>query len=254
MGDLHEGHLSLVRRAKKENDLVEVSIYVNPIQFNQKRDFLKYRRDEKKDVRLLKKEGVDCLFIPDSKEIYPPGYQTYVSVRELAKELCGAHRPCHFDGVATVVLQLLHLVNPARCYMGQKDYQQCRLVEQLCADLKMDVRIVSCPTVREPSGLALSSRNSRLTEDERRRAGSIFRALQVCAQMIKFKPAATLGQIRSAFDSQLELTETDRVEYFAMSDLQTLRPLARLKPRMLLACAVWLGQTRLIDNLLIRKK
>jgi len=178
MGYLHEGHLSLVRKAKEENDTVVTSIFVNPTQFAPTEDLDQYPRDEKGDSAKLKKEGVAAIFIPTIKEIYPTEYQTYVEVTELTKNLCGRSRPTHFRGVTTIVLKLFKIVNPDRAYFGKKDYQQFRVIEKMCRDLNFDVKIVSCPIVREKDGIAMSSRNKYLTEKERRDAIILYQAFK----------------------------------------------------------------------------
>lgn len=252
MGDLHAGHLSLIRRSVRENDLTAVSIFVNPKQFETKADYEKYFRDESGDMRKAQKSGVDLLFIPAEGALYPDGFQTLVTVENLSKNLCGPFRPGHFSGVATVVLKLLHLVEPERAYFGMKDFQQCRMIQQMVRDLNLSVRILPCPTVREEDGLACSSRNRRLSFEERRRAARIFSALQSAADLIRFKTGISKESLFRHFKHRLELGKSDRMDYLEIVDPQTLTPLREMRPPLLLATAVWIGKTRLIDNCWIK--
>ncbi len=185
MGYLHEGHLSLVRRSKKECDVTFVSIFVNPIQFGPNEDFERYPRDEKRDLELLSKEGVDYVFIPEVHDMYPADYSVYVDETELSKYLCGARRPGHFRGVCTVVTKLFNIVKPHKAYFGKKDYQQFRIIERMVRDLNMDVEIVPCPIIRETDGLAMSSRNVYLTPEERKDAVCLYKSLQLASKMIR---------------------------------------------------------------------
>lgn len=252
MGDLHEGHLSLIRRSNAENDATILSIFVNPIQFNSKEDFRKYRRPEAEDLAKARAASVDCLFMPTAGEMYSGGFQTEVSVKSLSQGLCGAHRPGHFAGVATVVLKLLNLVRPDRAYFGLKDYQQFKLVERMAADLALPVRIVGCPIVREADGLAMSSRNARLSPEQRRRAARIYRALQSTALMLKSKPSSANAALRARFKSELAPDREDTIEYLELVHPDSLEPLKTARRPFLLAAAVFIGKTRLIDNILIR--
>lgn len=252
MGDLHEGHLSLLRRAKKENAVVFLSIFVNPAQFNSREDFEKYRRDEKGDLEKAEAEKADAVFIPSAEEMYPEGYQTKVSVPKVAKNLCGAFRPGHFDGVATVVLKLFNLVRPHRAYFGLKDYQQFKLIERMAADLNLPIELAGCPTVREPDGLAMSSRNSRLSPPERARAARIYSSLQAMALLIKSKPKMKPATLLTDFKKSLKPEKGDKIEYLAMAHPDTLALYKTSQTPCLLAAAVWVGKTRLIDNLLVR--
>jgi pantoate--beta-alanine ligase len=217
MGAFHEGHLSLFRAARAENDLVVVSLFVNPTQFGPSEDLDRYPRDEERDARLAEEAGVDVLFVPHAEEIYPPGFQTWVEVEQLGSILEGEHRPGHFRGVATVCLKLFNLVRPDRAYFGQKDAQQAAVVRRMVRDLGLDVEIRVCPTVRDDDGLAFSSRNAYLSPTEREAALALPRALQ--------------ARDRSLLNG-LE------VDYFEEADFE---------PRVL-AAAVRVGGTRLIDN------
>ena len=251
MGDLHEGHLSLFRRSKRENDWTAASIFVNPAQFNQREDFLKYHRNEKEDLKKARREGVDIVFLPSEKEFYPEGFQTWVIVDDLSQELCGPFRPGHFKGVATVVAKLLNLVQPTRAYFGLKDYQQFKIIERLVRDLNLPVQVVPCPTIREKDGLALSSRNRRLSPAERERAGRIYPALKTAAGEIKSRKNAGPRGLARIFSKRLRLEKRDRLEYFKVVHPQTLLPLKTVRSPALLAAAVWIGKTRLIDNLIM---
>lgn len=251
MGDLHEGHLSLLRRCRRENGAAVLSVFVNPIQFDRRDDFQKYHRDEKRDFALARREGVDCVWAPSAEEMYPAGFQTEARVRELSKPLCGTRRPGHFDGVATVVLKLFNQVRPDRAYFGMKDYQQFRIIERMVRDLDLRVKIVPCPIVREADGLAMSSRNRRLDSDERRRAARIRFALQSAGEMLESRQRSSKGELSRKFRDALAPERGDRVEYFEAVDPQTLQPRQPLKRPVLLAAAVWIGGTRLIDNLLL---
>ncbi len=252
MGDLHEGHLSLLRRSANENDVTLLSIFVNPIQFDRKDDFQKYRRNEAGDLAKARAEKVDCVFLPSAKEMYPDGYQTEVQVTRLSQGLCGAFRPGHFTGVATVVLKLFNLVGPHRAYFGTKDYQQFRLVDRMAADLGLPVQIVGCPIVREPDGLAMSSRNSRMSPLERLRAARIYSALQSTALMIKSKPVCKKPAAQSHFAKALEPDRGDKIEYIEMVHPESLEPLKLARKPLVLAAAVYIGKTRLIDNVFVK--
>ncbi|MBI2118505.1 MAG: pantoate--beta-alanine ligase [Elusimicrobia bacterium] len=253
MGDLHEGHLSLVKRSKKENIFTAVSIFVNPKQFDCKEDFKKYKRNESKDIEKLRKENVDLVFLPSAQEIYPKGFQTSVEVGGLTKNLCGTFRPGHFKGVAAIVLKLFNLVQPDKAYFGLKDVQQVKVVEQMVKDLNLPIHVIPCPIVREQNGLALSSRNSRLSSEEYFRATKIFFSLRVCADLLKSRRNLSLKFVREYFRNHLELQGRDKVEYFEAVDPETLVFLKKLKPPILFAAAVWIGKTRLIDNVLVLK-
>ncbi|HBF69599.1 MAG TPA: pantoate--beta-alanine ligase, partial [Thermotoga sp.] len=183
MGYLHEGHLSLVRRARDENDVVVVSIFVNPTQFGPNEDYERYPRDFERDRKLLEKENVDCIFHPSVEEMYPPDFSTYVEETKLSKNLCGRSRPGHFRGVCTVVTKLFNIVKPHRAYFGQKDAQQFRVLRRMVRDLNMDVEMIECPIVREPDGLAMSSRNVYLSPEERQQALSLYQSLKIAENL-----------------------------------------------------------------------
>ena len=249
MGYLHEGHLSLVRKAKEENTTVVTSIFVNPTQFAPTEDLDQYPRDEKGDSAKLKKEGVAAIFIPTIKEIYPTEYQTYVEVTELTKNLCGRSRPTHFRGVTTIVLKLFKIVNPDRAYFGKKDYQQFRVIEKMCRDLNFDVKIVSCPIVREKDGIAMSSRNKYLTEKERRDAIILYQALEKGKEII-LNGERNSNKIIQEMTNMIRSKKTlKKIDYVSIVDLHTLKNLHYVDRNILIAVAVYFGKVRLIDNI-----
>ncbi len=253
MGALHEGHLSLVRLAKKENQIVVASLFVNPLQFGPKEDLKTYPRNFFRDKALLEKEKVDFLFAPSEKTFYSEDFQTLVSVRRLSGPLCGASRPGHFAGVATVVLKLLNVVCPTTLYLGQKDYQQFRVVEQMASDLDLSVKVKMAPTLREADGLAMSSRNVFLTQTERKEALCLGRALRL-ARSLAAKGARDCRSIRRKMLAVLKKAPQARLDYAEIVDAMTLEPVVKLKKgqRALVALAVHFSKTRLIDNVLIK--
>jgi pantoate--beta-alanine ligase len=251
MGYLHEGHLSLVRESKKRADVTVVSIFVNPAQFGPAEDFKKYPRDLEKDSAYLEKGGVDCLFYPGAAEIYPPGYRTYVEVHGLQDRLCGRSRPGHFRGVATVVLKLFEIVEPDIAFFGAKDAQQVLIINKMAADLDLDVEVVTCPLVREPDGLALSSRNAYLSPEERKAALVLSISLRWAERAIaagERDAAKVIGGIRAAIEAE----PLARIDYVEAVDPGSLEPLAEIRGDVLIALAVFVGSTRLIDNIRIR--
>jgi pantoate--beta-alanine ligase len=250
MGALHEGHLSLVRKAAELAGTVVVSVFVNPTQFGPSEDLDRYPRDLARDSALARDAGCDILFAPSIEEVYPPRYATVVHVQRLSERLCGAFRPGHFDGVCTIVAKLLEIVRPSIAVFGQKDGQQAAIIERMVADLNMDVDIVRGPTVREPDGLAMSSRNEYLSDDERRQATVLHQALERGRAMYRegeTDAAKVLGEMRDLIESR----PAARVQYVAAVDSTTLDDVAELKPKTMLALAVLLGSTRLIDNVLL---
>jgi pantoate--beta-alanine ligase len=248
MGYLHEGHLSLVRESKKRADVTVVSIFVNPAQFGPNEDFKKYPRDLGKDSAYLEKGGVDCLFPPDAAEIYPPGYRTYVEVQGLQDKLCGKSRPGHFQGVATVVLKLFEIVGPDLAFFGAKDAQQVLIIGKMAADLDLGVEVVTCPLVREPDGLALSSRNAYLSPEERKAAMALSISLRWAERAISAgerDPAKVIAGIQAVIEAE----PLARVDYVEAVDPVDLEPLAGIGGDVLIALAVFIGSTRLIDNI-----
>jgi len=250
MGAFHEGHLSLMRRARAENDVVIVSIFVNPIQFARGEDFESYPRDLQGDLAQAERAGVDLVFTPSAEAIYPDGFQTYVDVTEVTEGLCGASRPGHFRGVTTIVTKLFNLIRAHRAYFGQKDYQQSAVVRRLVDDLNVDIEIVLLPTVREADGLAMSSRNVRLTPEERQAACVLSASLRLTEERVEAGERNT----KVLLDEMRTMIETEplaRIDYVALCDPETLKPLDHIEGPMLAALAVRFGETRLIDNLLI---
>ena len=251
MGALHEGHLSLIRRARRENGLVAASIFVNPIQFNDGSDLKSYPRTLARDARRASAAGCDLLFVPRAADIYPPGFQTYVEVTELTRRWEGKRRPGHFRGVTTVVAKLFNLVQPDVAYFGQKDAQQARVVGQMIRDLGFDLRLAVLPTVREPDGLAMSSRNQRLSRDERKAANVLFESLQEGSRLIEWGFRRE-NEILRRMCAVLRKARGARVEYAAVVDPKTLEPMRRVKRPALLLLAVRIGKTRLIDCLEVK--
>jgi pantoate--beta-alanine ligase len=253
MGYLHEGHLALVRRAKELSDRVVVSIFVNPIQFAPGEDYQRYPRDLERDKALLEKEGVDVLFSPKAEEMYPPGFQTYVEVKELSSGLCGRYRTGHFVGVATVVLKLFNIVQPDIAVFGEKDYQQLKVIQRMVQDLNLDVKIIPHPTVREEDGLAMSSRNTYLSPEERKSAIALYKALNLAEELINQgeRRVATLKEKLKEFIESFPYT---KVQYIEFVHPETLKEVERVDEPTLLALAVFVGKARLIDNKIIIPK
>ena len=253
MGYLHEGHLRLVRASKKTTDATVVSIFVNPTQFGPREDLAKYPRDFARDARMLRAEGTDILFTPRASDMYPPGYKTFVEVHELQNKLCGRSRPIHFRGVCTVVLKLFNIVRPDKAFFGQKDAQQAVIIRRMARDLDLDVEIEVKPIIRDADGLALSSRNAYLNPAERKAALVLTRSLKEAKMMVdqgQRKTAVLLGRIRS----RLQGEPLARVDYVAVVDPEELEPLSLVKDRALIALAVFIGRTRLLDNITVRIK
>jgi pantoate--beta-alanine ligase len=250
MGFLHEGHLSLVRYAKERGDRAVVSVFVNPMQFAPQEDFAAYPRDFERDRRLLEKEGVAILFFPPVKEMYPQGFQTRVEVSELSQFLCGAHRQGHFQGVATVVTKLFNAVRPHVAVFGEKDYQQLQVIRRLARDLSLDIEIAGHPIVREADGLAMSSRNAYLSAEERKAALCLFRSLNRAAAMVR--EGQTGGrEITEAVRVEIRREPLARLEYVKLCDTMNLTEVDQVGERGLLALAVRIGKTRLIDNIIL---
>jgi len=250
MGALHHGHASLIRAARAACDRVVVSLFVNPTQFGPHEDYERYPRTFEADRNLCEREGADAVFAPSVPDMYPPGGETFVDVGTLGTVLCGASRPGHFRGVATVVAKLFTIVNPHRAYFGQKDYQQTVVIRRLCEDLRCSIEVVVCPTVRDPDGLAASSRNVYLAPEERKRALQVSAVLAEAERLIEAGERSG-GKIRDALGVSLSSESAVRVEYVAVVHPDTLQPLERLAGRVVIALAVWVGRTRLIDNVVI---
>jgi len=255
MGYLHEGHLSLVRLAKSQCQKLIMSIFVNPIQFGPREDFKKYPRDFEGDCNQAIKEGVDYIFLPTDEEMYGTDYRTIVEVSKLSSIMCGRTRPGHFKGVCTVVLKLFNIVKPNRAYFGQKDYQQVVVIKKMAGDLNLPVDIVSCPIVREKDGLALSSRNKYLSTEERKSAAELYRQLNLASEMIG-KGERDLGKIEKIINGNLKkVKHIKKVDYFNLRDpvsLKEMKYAGSSGQKILAATAVWIGGTRLIDNIIIK--
>jgi len=249
MGALHAGHGALIDQARQDADRVVVSIFVNPIQFDRAEDFERYARVLDQDLEFCEKHGADMVFAPGVEEMYPAPQKTYVDVDEVSQHLCGAFRPGHFRGVATVVMKLFQIVQADTAYFGEKDAQQLAVIRRMTADLNVPVRIVPVATVREPDGLALSSRNQRLTAEQRRAAPVIYRALEASRRLIEGS-CRDAAKVREAGLSILREEPQSRVEYLEVVDEVDMQPLARIAGRVCIAAAVWMGETRLIDNVL----
>ncbi|MCS7298590.1 MAG: pantoate--beta-alanine ligase [Spirochaetia bacterium] len=248
MGALHEGHLSLVRRSKSENDVTVVSIFVNPKQFGPKEDFNKYPRNFERDKELLDKEGVDYIFHPSVEDMYPEGYETYVDLERLPNHLCGLSRPGHFRGVATVVAKLFNIVQPDRAYFGQKDYQQAKIIKRMVEDLNFPIEIVVMPIVREEDGLAMSSRNTYLSPEERKNASILYKSLQKAKDLI-LSGEKDVSKIKNEMVKMISSIES-RIDYIEIVEPETLEKIDRIpeKGTVVIALAVYIGNARLIDN------
>ncbi len=250
MGFLHEGHLSLIRLARKEADFVVVSIFVNPTQFAPGEDYETYPRDLQRDCRLAEQAGGDVVFAPSPEEMYPDGYRTFVEVEGITRKLCGASRPTHFRGVTTVVTKLFCIVGPHIAVFGQKDAQQAIVIKRLVKDLNFDIRIIVAPTIREPDGLAMSSRNLYLSEKEREDATVLYRALQMAKSMVEAGERSS-SSIIATMEKMISEKPTAEIDYIAVVDTQQLEPLEKLSGEVLIALAVRFGQARLIDNIML---
>ncbi len=251
MGYLHEGHLSLIRLARPRCDVLVVSIFVNPTQFGPNEDFQQYPRDLERDEKLCRQEQVDILFYPSAETMYPPPYRTYVTVEQLSETLCGRSRPGHFRGVATVVCKLFHIVKPHLAVFGEKDFQQAQIIKQMVRDLNFDVDILTGPIVREPDGLAMSSRNKYLTAAQRRQALSLSQSLSLAEHLVQQGMRHGDRLIR-ALREHIEAQPEARIDYVAVVDPETLEPVEEINRPVLVALAVFVGTTRLIDNRLIQ--
>jgi pantoate--beta-alanine ligase len=253
MGFLHEGHLSLVRESVQRADVTVVSIYVNPTQFGPKEDFKEYPRDFKRDTEILEAEGVDYVFSPGNEEIYPEGYKTYIEVHDLQDTLCGRSRPGHFRGVCTVVLKLFNIIEPDIAYFGQKDAQQAIILKKMVRDLNLGVKVEVLPIVREEDGLALSSRNTYLDQEERETARVLFESLEEARKMVK-NGEQDSGQIISRMKERISQEPRAKIDYVEIVDIESLNPVAQIVNEALAALAVFIGKVRLIDNTILKGK
>lgn len=250
MGALHDGHMSLIRAASRQAQVTVVSLFVNPLQFGPTEDYERYPRDLKRDLNLAKAGGCDIVFAPHVSQMYPADFSTHVEVEGLSDRLEGASRPGHFRGVTTVVAKLFHLVQPTAAYVGQKDYQQALVIQRMVKDLGMPVTIRLMPTVREPDGLAMSSRNVYLNPDERRQATVLHRALQAAHGRIR-AGERNPQRVVEVMQGLLRQARAARIDYLAVVNAKTLGPLATIRGQAAILMAVWIGSTRLIDNLLV---
>lgn len=251
MGALHEGHLNLVRCSKDENDVTVVSIFVNPVQFGPKEDFKQYPRDIVGDLKKLSSFNVDAVFIPDQREMYPEGFSISIDVGHIGQILCGVTRPWHFNGVATVVAKLFNIVMPDRAYFGQKDFQQTVVIKKLVRELNFGVGIIICPTVRESDGLAMSSRNSHLRQDERKVATILYRALKEGEALIIKKGIEDSLHIKKEMERIISSEPLARIEYIEIIHPDTLMKLEKIRLPMVICLAARIGETRLIDNIIV---
>ncbi len=252
MGYLHEGHTSLINIARKHADIVVVSIFVNPIQFGPSEDYDRYPRDIERDKEILEKMGVDIMFYPSVDDLYPKGFTTYVEVKGLSDKLCGRYRPGHFRGVTTVVAKLFNIVMPDIAVFGEKDAQQAIIIKRMVRDLNFPVKIIVGPTVREPDGLAMSSRNEYLTEEERKVAPAIYQSLLLAKNLVE-QGERDASKIIAAMHEFLSKYDRIRVEYIEIVDKEELNPIERLeKGEALIAIAAYLGKARLIDNITVK--
>jgi pantoate--beta-alanine ligase len=250
MGFFHQGHVSLMEYGRTVGDRLVVSLFVNPAQFGPAEDLGRYPRDLERDARLAREAGVDCLYTPEAASMYPEGYQTYVEVEQLSQGLCGARRPGHFKGVATVVLKLFHQVTPQVAVFGEKDYQQLLVVKRLAADLNVPTEIVGRPIVREPDGLALSSRNSYLNPEERAAALCLYRGIQAARELVAAGENSR-EQIVAGVKEIITRTPFTRIDYVALVNPATLQEVETIQGEARLLLAVWVNKTRLIDNTML---
>ena len=246
MGYLHEGHKSLIDAARRENDKVVVSIFVNPMQFGPTEDLDSYPRDLNRDAKLCEDAGVDIIFHPEADEMYADGFCSYVDMNGLTTELCGKTRPIHFKGVCTVVTKLFHIVAPDRAYFGEKDAQQLAIIRKMVKDLNFDIEIVGCPIVREEDGLAKSSRNTYLNDKERQAALCLSRAVKTGKEVIY--TGADAKEVLNPMKAIIEAEPLARIDYVMMVDALTMQPIEKADRDVLVAMAVYIGKTRLIDN------
>ncbi len=247
MGCLHEGHISLIKNARKQNDVVVLSIFVNPAQFGKNEDFSKYPRDFEKDEEIAKTEGVDIIFYPSEKEIYPKEYSTFVNVEALTGNLCGKSRPGHFKGVTTIVCKLFHVINPDMVYFGQKDFQQAVVIKKMIVDLNMDIILKVLPIVREADGLAMSSRNSYLSKKERNDAAVLHKSLRRARDLFS-EGEKDANSIRSSMKDIINSKESVSIDYLKIVDPIWLRDIKTIQNKALVCIAANIGKIRLIDN------
>ena len=253
MGYLHKGHMTLVEQARNDNRSVVVSVFVNPTQFGAGEDLDGYPRDFERDVAMLAGQGVDIVFAPDPAQMYPPGYSTYVDVGEIGERLEGKHRPGHFRGVVTVVTKLLTIVRPDRAYFGQKDGQQSLVIQRLNRDLNLGAEIVVMPTVREPDGLAMSSRNVYLTPQQRGNAAVLYKALSRAREMWR-KGETDAGVLREEMECVINEGSPAKLDYVSIAAVDTLEEISNVDAPAMVSVAAWFGKARLIDNIILRQE
>ncbi len=252
MGALHEGHLSLVRQSIHDNDRTVASIFVNPLQFGPEEDFHTYPRNIDMDFHMLSELGVYAVFLPDHKEMYPEGFSISVHVGDIGDRLCGKSRPGHFDGVATVVTKLFNIVCPDRAYFGQKDLQQTVVIKKLVREMNSDIDIIVCPVVREHDGLAMSSRNSYLNNNERKAAAVLNRALKHARELILIKDMTDAGLIKKELEEIIKSEDSAEKDYVEIVDIENLLHVERIEKSVAICIAVYIGNTRLIDNIIVK--
>ena len=250
MGYLHEGHLSLMRTAKKQSDIVIASVFVNPAQFSQGEDFEKYPRNIKKDGELAESCGIDALFCPTKEDMYPKNFSTYVNVENLTKNLCGKSRSDHFRGVTTVVMKLFEIIKPDIVYFGQKDAQQAFVIKKMIEDMSMDITMKILSIIREENGLAMSSRNNYLSKTERKDAGALYKALKMAEELVNGGEKDAKKIIKAVKDL-ISKTPSLKIDYVSVVDTETMKDTSRIKSEVLIALAAVIGKTRLIDNIII---
>jgi pantoate--beta-alanine ligase len=251
MGALHEGHLSLVRRSRDECDMTVVSIFVNPTQFGPKEDYARYPRDQEGDLKKLESMGVDAVFMPEVREMYPESADVTIDVGNMGRILCGRSRPGHFNGVALVVTKLFNIVMPDRAYFGQKDFQQSVIIRRLVRDLNFDIDIIVCPIVREPDGLAMSSRNLYLSNEEKQAATILYKALKLGKDLILSRGIKDASSVKQEMSTIIASEPLARIDYIEIVDTENLHSVNEIVPPVALCLAVWVGNTRLIDNLIV---
>lgn len=253
MGALHEGHLSLIRKARKDNDFVAISIFVNPLQFGPTEDYTQYPRDFKRDEKLLKKEKVDLIFYPQPKTMYPEGFSTYITEEYLSQILCGRSRPIHFKGVTTIVAKLFNIIEPENVYFGQKDYQQAKIIQKMIKELNFPIKMHIMPIKRENNKVAISSRNYYLSKKQREDAKVLYQSLIKAKKLIQ-KGKSNPSKIKQEIKKAIKRKNSATIDYVDIIDIQTLRPVKQIKNRVAVVMAVYIGKTKLIDNIIISKK
>ena len=253
MGFLHEGHLSLIRKAKKQADKVIVSIFVNPTQFAPNEDLAKYPRDEKGDIAKIKQAGGDMVFIPKKESVFPDGYETYVNVEKMTKTLEGKFRPTHFRGVTTIVSKLFNIIRPDIAVFGLKDYQQAIVLKKMVFDLNYPIKMIIAPTVREKDGLAMSSRNRYFNTEQRKEAICLYQALKTAKQMVRYDKVTDTAKLRAAMKKVIrKICPTAKIDYIAFTDFESLKPAKKANKNTICSLAVKLHGVRLIDNMRMR--